>query len=52
MAVQNPKQYEGDIVIWDGTIIKTENLQDGTNLYILKMPLGYRDRPETEENSE
>jgi outer membrane lipoprotein len=46
-AFQNPKAYEGKIVIWGGEVIKTINQKDGTTLVeVLQRPLNRMEEPE------
>ena len=51
MVLQNPDAYFGDIVLWGGSIIKTTNLKDGTEIVVLDEPLGDRERPEGSKHS-
>jgi len=41
MVLNNPSAYVGDLVIWGGTIIKTVNLKEGTQIFVLNTPLNY-----------
>lgn len=45
MVLNNPSAYIGDIVIWGGTIIKTVNLKEGTQIFVLDTPLNYWGEP-------
>jgi outer membrane lipoprotein len=53
-AVQEePKTYKGDIVIWGGGIVKTENRKNGTTLLeVMEKPLGWREEPEVTDESQ
>jgi outer membrane lipoprotein len=51
MVLQNPDAYQGDIVLWGGSIIETTNLQNGTEIIVLQEPLGGEERPESAEDS-
>ena len=51
-ALRNPDAYINDIVLWGGHIIKTTNLQNGTEIIVLQAPLGSGDRPENIESSQ
>lgn len=44
---QNPDAYVGGFVLWGGSIIKTTNLKNGTEVIVLQEPLGREDRPES-----
>jgi outer membrane lipoprotein len=50
MVLENPVAHKGETVIWGGTIIRTVNDKEGSELFILEMPLGARDKPKTDEN--
>ena len=45
MVLNNPSAYVGDIVIWGGIIIKTVNLKEGTQIFVLNTPLNYLGEP-------
>ena len=45
MVFQDPKAYKGSIVIWGGVIIRTVNLKNGSELFVLETPLGSREKP-------
>lgn len=45
MVLANPDAYVGDVVLWGGIIIKTENLKKGTNIMVLETPLQGSERP-------
>jgi len=47
MVFANPDAYQGDTVIWGGSIIQTINTKEGSSVYILQTSLGWRDRPES-----
>ena len=46
MVLENPKAYVGTIVLWGGQIIKTVNLKEGTEIFLLETPLDSYERPE------
>jgi outer membrane lipoprotein len=50
MIGENPLQYKGRTVVLGGTIIRAVTYKEGSELYILDLPLGARDRPDTGEN--
>ena len=52
MVFENPDAYQGDIVIWGGSIIRTVNTKEGSRIFILQTMLGLRDRPEAVDTSE
>ncbi len=41
-----PEQFTGKRVLWGGTIIGTDNLEDKSEVEVLESSLGYDDRPE------
>ena len=45
MVQANPDAYKGAVVIWGGRVIKTDNLKDATEIYVLEVPLDSRQRP-------
>ncbi len=45
LVFQDPAAYKGSIVIWGGVIIRTVNLKNGSELFILETPLGSREKP-------
>ncbi len=49
--LDNPDAYRGKTVLLGGTIIETQNFSDRTLITILQRPLGYRDRPTSEDVS-
>jgi outer membrane lipoprotein len=51
MVLQNPTAYVGDIVLWGGEIIETVNVQAGSEIIVLEMPLDYQEMPESERYS-
>jgi len=51
MVLADSQAYEGDTVIWGGTVIKTQNTPRGSLLFILETPLGSRDYPEDADAS-
>ncbi|MGE5299897.1 MAG: Slp family lipoprotein [Acidobacteriota bacterium] len=51
MVFENPSKYKGQTVIWGGTVIRSVNYKEGSELFILELPLGARDRPEAGENA-
>ncbi|MEJ2690189.1 MAG: Slp family lipoprotein [Deltaproteobacteria bacterium] len=52
MVFQNPDAYQGDTVIWGGSIIRTVNTKEGSRICILETSLNMRDRPKAVETSE
>jgi outer membrane lipoprotein len=52
MVFANPDAYQGDTVIWGGSIIRTVNTKQGSRIFILQTSLGLRDRPEAVDTSE
>ena len=52
MVFANPDAYQGDTVIWGGSIIRTVNTKEGSRIFILQTTLGPRDRPEPIDTSE
>lgn len=45
-VLQNPTAYKGSTVVWGGEIIKTINIQSGTDLIVLQIPTASDGRPE------
>ena len=52
MVFTSPDSFQGDTVIWGGSIIRTINTKDGTSICILQIPLDVRDKPEGIETSQ
>jgi outer membrane lipoprotein len=52
MVFQNPDAFQGDTVIWGGSIIRTVNTKEGSRICILETSLNMKDRPEAIETSE
>ncbi len=52
MVKQNPDQYQKQVVIWGGEIVKTTNVEEGTRIEILKKPLDFELKPKYGDNSE
>ncbi len=52
MVFANPDAYQGDTVVWGGSIIRTVNTKEGTSICILETSLDMRDRPEGIETSQ
>jgi outer membrane lipoprotein len=50
MVLENPSKHTGETVIWGGTIIRTVNSKEGSELFVLELPLGLGDRPKVDEN--
>jgi outer membrane lipoprotein len=48
---EDPGAYVGKIVLLGGSIIKTENISDKTNIFILQRPLEFRDEPSSKDIS-
>lgn len=51
VVLQDPDSFRGEMVIWGGVIIETQNLTDGTSLIILETPLDSQGFPEDAEYS-
>ena len=51
MVLKNPSAYEGDIVLWGGFIIKTVNLEEGVEIFVLETPLDHWEEPEPQQYS-
>lgn len=47
----NPDAYRGDMVVWGGSIIKTERTKTGSCVYVLQAPLGMQDKPGDSDTS-
>ncbi len=45
MVFQDPAAYKGSVVIWGGVIIRTVNIKNGSELFILETPLGSGEKP-------
>jgi outer membrane lipoprotein len=52
MVFKNPDAYQGETVIWGGSIIRTVNTKEGARIFILQTILGLRDKPEAADTSE
>ena len=52
MVFQNPDTFQGNTVIWGGSIIRTVTTKDGSHIYILQSSLDSRDKPEAADTSE
>jgi outer membrane lipoprotein len=50
LVLENPMAHKDQTVIWGGTVIRTANDKGGSELFILELPLGARDKPDTDEN--
>lgn len=50
-VAQDPDRYQGEVVIWGGVIVETENRADGTTLIIMEAPLNSQGVPEDMELS-
>jgi outer membrane lipoprotein len=48
-VVENPKAYQGSIVIWGGVISKASRDPQGTKLLLIQTPLDSSGRPQTQE---
>lgn len=48
----DPDMFKGKTVLLGGTIIETTPLPDKTRLIILQQPLGFRNKPSTDEKSD
>lgn len=51
MVLADPERYQGEVVIWGGVIIETENRPEGTTLVILETPLDREGAPRDAEFS-
>jgi len=51
MVMRDPSAYVGDIVLWGGYIIRTENLKEGVEIFVLETPLDHWEEPEPEHYS-
>ena len=51
MVRANPDAYQGDMVVWGGSIIKTERTSTGSSVYVLQTALGLQDKPEDIDTS-
>jgi outer membrane lipoprotein len=47
----DPESFRGQMVIWGGVIVETENRTEGTTLTIMETPLGFEGIPEDLELS-
>src|SRR5574337_1349990 len=45
MVRSRPEQYVGKKVLWGGTILGTDNLEEHTEVEVLESSLGYDDTP-------
>jgi len=52
MVAENPEAYRGSLVIWGGEILKVQNTQTGSEMYILETPLEHRQRPKGRHHAE
>ena len=41
----NPQSTRGAVVIWGGRIIGTRNTTNGSEIYVLELPLGRKEKP-------
>ena len=46
LVLKNPQAYVGDVVLWGGAILETQNTSTGTDLVVLQIPLSREERPE------
>lgn len=51
MVLSDPERYQGEVVIWGGVIIETQNRPEGTTLVILETPLDREGAPKDAEFS-
>ena len=51
MVFANPDAYQGDMVVWGGSIIKTELTKTGSYVYVLQTALDLQDKPEDIDTS-
>ncbi|MCL5098525.1 MAG: Slp family lipoprotein [Candidatus Omnitrophica bacterium] len=45
MVLESPTAFVGSMIIWGGRILKVENYQNRTDLYVLEMPLNKEEWP-------
>lgn len=45
-VLQEPERYKGQMIIFSGIVIKTENTKEGTLIQVLQRPAGFRGRPQ------
>jgi outer membrane lipoprotein len=50
-VLQDPDSFRGEMVIWGGVIVETENRREGTSLILLETPLDSQGFPEDAEHS-
>ncbi|HTV39013.1 MAG TPA: Slp family lipoprotein [Candidatus Sulfotelmatobacter sp.] len=50
-AKANPQSTRGAVVIWGGRIISTANTTNGGEIYVLELPLGRRENPNSDDNT-
>lgn len=51
LATAEPQAYEGETVIWGGTIVDIRNQPERTVVEVLSYPLGSDQRPDTDEDA-
>lgn len=51
VVLADPERYHGEIVIWGGVILDTENKPEGTTLVVLETPLDWMGAPTDAEFS-
>lgn len=49
---KNPKDYEGETVLWSGIIVKSQNTEEGTLIEVLQKPANRRGKPKDVDRSE
>ena len=49
--LENPETHKGKTVLLGGTIIDTRNSPDRTSIIVLQRPLGFRNKPTSEDIS-
>ena len=49
---KNPKDYEGETVLWSGIIVKSQNTEEGTLIEVLQKPTNRRGKPKDVDRSE
>lgn len=47
-----PTNFEGDMILWTGQIVSTENLKEGTRIEIVQKPAAFNRRPRVSDATE
>lgn len=48
-VLKDPDAYVGQMVLFGGTIIRTDNVTGQTRIFVLQRPLGFRDEPTSKD---